>query len=73
MHPYKFKLVASQAKSIYTFMNLGEKVQVCCANIYFNQQCLKLDVIPKYARIKVPYIPSFVNPYPTNVENRVSS
>jgi len=25
MHPYKFKLVASQAKSIYTFKNLREK------------------------------------------------
>ena len=35
--------------------NLRTKVQNCCANICFNQQCLKLGVIPKYAQIKVRY------------------
>ena len=35
MHPCKFKFVASQANSIHTFKNLREKVQRCCANIYF--------------------------------------
>jgi len=50
-----YKFVASQAKCIYSYKNLREKVQRCCANIYFNRQCLKLGVIPKYAQIKVPY------------------
>ena len=27
----------------------------CCANIHFNQQCLIRNVIPNYAKYKVPY------------------
>jgi len=50
-----FKFLASQAKSIYAYKKLREKLQRCCANIYFNQQCLQLGVIPKYARIKIPF------------------
>jgi len=46
-----FKFAASQAKRIYLYTNLRAKVQRCCANVYFNQQCLKLGVIPKYAQI----------------------
>jgi len=42
-----FKFAASQAKCIYLFKNLRTKVQRCCANIYFNWQCLKQGVIPK--------------------------
>jgi hypothetical protein len=26
-----------------------------CANIYFNRQCLKKEIVPRYANIKVPY------------------
>ena len=55
MHSLRFKFLASQANSIYTYKNIREKVQRCCANIYFNQQCLQLGVIPKYARIKIPF------------------
>jgi len=40
--------------SIHT-KNIREKLQRCCANIYFNQQCLHLGIIPKYARIKIPF------------------
>jgi len=35
-----FKFVASQAKRIYLYKNLRNNVQNCCANIYFNRQCL---------------------------------
>jgi len=49
------KLTASQTKSIYLYKNLKAKVQNCCSNIYFNRQCLKLGLIPKYAQIKIPY------------------
>jgi len=27
----------------------------CCANIYFNRQCLIKQVTPIYAKIKIPY------------------
>ena len=30
----------------------------CCANIYFNRQCLIKKGAPKYANIKIPYTPS---------------
>jgi hypothetical protein len=50
-----FKFAPSQAKYIYLYKNLRIKVQRCCANIYFYQQCLKQGVVQKYAQIKVPY------------------
>ena len=50
-----FKFAASHAKRIYLYKNLRTKVQKRCANIYFNQQCLKQVVTPKYAQMKVPY------------------
>jgi len=51
-----FKIfAASQAESIYLYKNVRTKVQKCCVNIYFNQQCLKQGVIPKYVQIKVSY------------------
>jgi len=50
-----FKFAVSQAKCIHLYKNLRAKVQRCCANTYFNIQCLKQGVIPKYAKIKVPY------------------
>jgi len=49
-----FKLLASQAQSINQYKNLRTKVAKCCANIYFNKQCLYNNVIPKYAQLKVP-------------------
>jgi hypothetical protein len=52
---YSIKLIASQAKCINEYKKLGIKVLKCCANIYFNRQCLKQDVVPKYANIKIPY------------------
>jgi len=47
-------LIASQAKTINRFRNLPTKVAKCSANIYFNRQCLKNNIIPKYAKVKVP-------------------
>jgi predicted RNase H-like nuclease (RuvC/YqgF family) len=49
------KTLASQAKSINSYKNLRTKVMKCCANIYFTRQCLIKKVIPKYAKIKIPY------------------
>jgi len=30
----------------------------CWANIYFNRQCIKQGIVPKYDRIKIPYTSS---------------
>jgi hypothetical protein len=54
MENIKFNIVASQAKSIYLYKNTRSKLQNCCANIYFNRQCLIKKVTPKYANIKFP-------------------
>ena len=45
------KLLASLAHSVNTYKNLRTKVMKCCANIYFNRQCLDKKVIPKYGNI----------------------
>jgi hypothetical protein len=49
------KVLTSQAKTISHYNNLRTKVMKCCANIYFNRQCLKNKIIPVYAKIKIPY------------------
>ena len=48
-------VLASQAKNINNFKNLKRKVLKCCANIYFNKQCLLHGLTPKYANIRVPH------------------
>jgi ACR3 family arsenite efflux pump ArsB len=48
----KFNIIASQAEAIYK--NTRSKLLKCCANIYFNKQCLVKQVIPKYAKVKFP-------------------
>jgi protein-arginine kinase activator protein McsA len=52
---FSIKLVVGQAKYINQYKNLRVKVKKCCASIYFNRQCLKQGIIPKYAHIKVQY------------------
>jgi hypothetical protein len=39
---------------MYLFKNTRSKLLKCCANIYFNRQCLTNKVVPKYANIKFP-------------------
>jgi hypothetical protein len=51
----KVKILASQAESIYAYKNIKTKLSQCCANIHFNKQCLSRNIIPSYAKIKVPY------------------
>jgi len=53
MDPIKF--VAGQAYSMKQYRNIRTKVMKCCANIYFNQQCLIRKVNPNYAKFKIPY------------------
>ena len=56
-----FKFVASQAKTINLYKNTRSKLLKCCANIYFNKQCLVKKVIPKYTNLK------FMNNSPINI------
>ena len=37
------KFIARQANSINLYRNVRFKVLKCCANIYFNKQCLVID------------------------------
>jgi len=46
---------ASQARSFNLHKNLSTKVMKCCANIYYNQQCLIKKIIPNYTKIKISY------------------
>jgi len=48
------KFIASQARTIFQYKNTRTKILKCCANIYFNKQCLIKKFIPVYANIKLP-------------------
>jgi len=37
-------IIASEARYINKYKNLKSKVTKCCAEIYFNRQCLKIVV-----------------------------
>jgi hypothetical protein len=50
------KFIASQAHTIFQYKNIRNKVLKCCANMYFNKQCLNNEIIPNYANIKLPKI-----------------
>jgi hypothetical protein len=55
MDMQKIKVLASQAQSINKYKNTKEKLMLCCANIYFNKQCLDKNITPNYAKCKVPH------------------
>ena len=54
MSSIKFVL-ASQARYINRYKNIKRELLRCCANLYFNKQCLKCDLIPKYTKIHIPH------------------
>ena len=39
---------------IHKYENLKRKLYICNANIYFNRICLKKQMTPNYAKIKIP-------------------
>jgi len=53
MAPFKF--LASQAHSINQYKNIRTNVLKCCANVYFNRQCLAKKIVPKYTKVKIQY------------------
>jgi hypothetical protein len=48
------KFVNASQGIIQKFLNLNRKLYMCNANIYFNKQCIRKQLTPAYARIKVP-------------------
>jgi len=54
MAPFKFKIKASQARSIYHYKKLKIKVLKYNTDIFFNKQCLTKKIIPNYTNTKVP-------------------
>jgi len=53
---------ASQAKCVNKYKNLRIKVLKCCANIYFNRQCLKQNLNPKYSKYFIILVLNFNKP-----------
>jgi len=53
-HVLLYKYAANEAKNIYHYKNTEAELLNCSANIYFNQQCIKKGITPKYAKMKVP-------------------
>ena len=51
----RIKFLAGQAHSITQYKNTKTKVLKCCANIYFNRQCLIKKITPRHANIKIPH------------------
>ena len=49
------EVINASRVSIHKHGNLKRKLYNCNANIYFNQQCLRKQLIPTYTKIKVPY------------------
>ena len=46
------KFIVAQVRTINLYKNTRSKPLKCCANFYFNKQCLAKEVIPSYANIK---------------------
>jgi len=48
------KIINASRGPIYEYENLKRKLYNCNANIYFNRQCSRKQLIPNYAKIKIP-------------------
>ena len=46
--------IVYDSQSYFHYYNLKKKLHRCIQNIYFNRKCLQHNIIPKYAKIKVP-------------------
>ena len=50
----KLKIVNASRGFVHQYKNVKRKLLSCNADIYFNQQCLRKKLTPKFARIKIP-------------------
>jgi hypothetical protein len=51
--PHLKNVNASQGY-VQNYEDLKRELYSCSANIYFNQKCLRNNLIPNYGRIKIP-------------------
>jgi len=49
-----FRIMNASQSSIHKFERLKRKLYNCNASIYFNRQCIRRNLTPAYAKIKVP-------------------
>jgi hypothetical protein len=49
----KLKIINANQGQIHRYKNTKLKLLTCNANIYFNKQCLKNNVTPTYAKLKI--------------------
>jgi len=47
-------ILTGQSRSVTEYRNFRSKILKFCANVYFSCQCLKENLAPKYAKIKIP-------------------
>ena len=50
----EFKIMNASLSSIHKFESLKRKLYNCNASIYFNRQCIRQNLTPAYAKIKIP-------------------
>ena len=48
------KIISTSQGHIHKYEDLKRKIHSCNANIYFNQKCLRTNIIPNFAKIKIP-------------------
>ena len=48
------KFIASQARTVFQYKNTRIEVLKCCANVYFNKECLIKRIVPSFGNIKLP-------------------
>jgi hypothetical protein len=48
------KIIYTSRAYIHQHQNLKRKLYICTANVYLNQKCLRSNIIPKFAKIKIP-------------------
>ena len=49
-----FRIMNASQSSIHKFESLKRKLYNCNASIYFNRQCIRQNLTPAYAKIKIP-------------------
>jgi len=57
------KITAASQAAIHKFANIKRKFCNCNSDIYFIKEYLHHNIIPKYAKVKIPKIPTASN-YP---------
>jgi len=48
------QIICTSQSSVHKYENLKRKPYNCNAKIYFNRTCLTKQLIPEYARIRIP-------------------